>query len=145
MLPVTAIVWVRVAQARGRRQLRATTRLTLCAEPEVDLHPLREGVVGALPVGAGVAVDDVARAVASGCCDDWLVGRLSARLVLATGAPVPGQRDRQRGDWSRCWPPSASPVRVPVAVGRKVTLTVQLPPAAIERRRCWSACSHRRR
>ena len=35
----------------------STTRLTGGGRAEVDLEPLRERVVGALPVGAGVAVD----------------------------------------------------------------------------------------
>ena len=62
--PAPTASGVRVAQAVGGGSFSVTLP-TLVAAPEVDLNPLREGVVGALPVGVGVGVGDVARRVAA--------------------------------------------------------------------------------
>ena len=80
------------APAGGQLQDDAARAL---GRAEVDLDPLRERVVGALPVGGLVAVGHVARRVHVGVAG--LAGRLAGREVGAhragTGA---GQRDRGR-------------------------------------------------
>ncbi len=60
VLPCTDSVWVRRLPAGGSL---STTWSTLRGAAEVDLDPLRERVVGALPVGGLVPVGDVAGAV----------------------------------------------------------------------------------
>jgi hypothetical protein len=57
--PAMVSVSVRVAHEVAGGSL-STTWLTETAEPEVDLQPLRERVVLALPVGVRVAVPGVA-------------------------------------------------------------------------------------
>jgi len=63
--------------------------------------------------------------------DDWLVGRFRARLTPLAGAPVPVRPMVSVGLVALLLTVS-EPVRVPVAVGRKVTETVQEAPAAME-------------
>ena len=55
VLVCTDSVWVRVPHAASGGSFSVTLPM-LRSRAEVDLQPLREGVVGALPVGVGVAV-----------------------------------------------------------------------------------------
>ena len=86
VLVCTDRVWVRVPQAVDGGSFSVTLPM-LYVRAEVDLQPLRERVVGALPVGVGVAVGR--RGWPSGSPLTWLLavaGRPSAMLVLV---PMP--------------------------------------------------------
>ena len=128
VLPRTDSVSVARAPAGGQLQHDPAGALR---RAEVDLDPLREGVVRALPVGGLVAVGHVARRVDVGVAG--LAGRLAGGEVGARTVPAPVPDSATVvGLFVALLVTVSVPVRVPEAVGRKLTLTVQDAPAAID-------------
>src|SRR3954447_1862879 len=126
-LPRTDSVSSRAPQAAGSC---STTRLTLWAEPRSTWTHCGNALLALSQYvfwSASVVLED-------GYTSLWLdslVGLPAARLVGVVPAPVPDSAT-VAGLLVALLVIVSEPVRVPDAVGRKLTLTVQEAPAAIE-------------
>ena len=112
---------------RGRRQLEHDPA-DAEGRAEVDLQPLRERVVGALPVRVGVAVHGEVRGLGAVHGAARGGGLVEATFVVVP-MPLPA-RATVVGLLTALLVIVRAPVRLPLAVGRNVTLTVQEAPTA---------------
>ena len=101
-----------------------TTLPTLAVLAEVDLGPLREGAVRALPVGRRVGVGQVGRPRTSRCWS-WPRPAGRRRCSCVPSMPVPLTARRWSGCCWRCWSRSACRCASRRRSGVNVTVTVQ--------------------